>query len=213
MALITCANMPVLSGTLVLPESGVWWADIELPGDAVLTGRVTISDEESSFVGTVLRSTALAGRVTAIITGGNSGRGLVSARSYQGAPVLQVAQSIASSAGELLDPASARWLTASLPYWTTAGGSLGAAMSQLCEALGLTWRMLPGGFLWVGSDEWSSGAGTQVIDEDGSIGALLVATDELSLRPGTTIAGARIARVEYELQPSSLRATLWRKDA
>lgn len=212
MTFITCAGAPVMSGELVLPESGAWWASLELPGEEVLTGRVVITDESNSFIGTVLRSSVVAGRVSAVIVGGNGGRGVVSARSYQGTQSFGIAQAIASSAGEVLDPSSARWLTGALPYWTTAGGSLGQAMSLLCEALGLTWRILPGGMLWVGRDEWSAGASAQVLDEDGALGALLVATDELSSRPGTTVAGARITRVEYELLPSSLRATLWRKD-
>lgn len=213
--LITIADRPVLAMRLTLPAMGRWTCSAELDGDEAPEGQVEIVQGDVRLSGTVYRAGVVAGTLRAIVVGGSGGIGRgIPARSYQGVTARAVVEDLLAAAGERLDSMSTRdALTAALPYWTRTGGPAGSALSTLVQHLGLSWRMLPAGSVWVGRESWPSAPETFAateLDRDHTSQTVLLAPEGIGLFPGVTYRGDRVDRVEYVVtRDGPLRATYW----
>lgn len=207
---------PILSGCVVLPRQGVWHADLVLESNAAPSGAVTLRLGASlSLRGTVVRAGIFAGQVRARVVGGAGGLGTeLAPRWYAGAPRELPLRDLVEEAGEQLASTSDPSLLGEVltPGWARLRGSAAAALARLLEGTGASWRILPGGALWVGPETWPTASGMAdlvVLEEDRSRGRLVLVSEAPTLLPGQTLRGDRVSDVEISIEPERLRVEAW----
>lgn len=214
--MITLNDHPVLKLDLVLPKRGVWVLDVQVDADQAFTGAVTLDDGVGNLFSGVLPRPAqvVTGRVHARITGGKGGQLSaleLAAAHYQSATARIVADEIAAAAGETIDP-STDPLTTVLESWSRQAAYAGQAFSLVADAVGVQWRVLPNGNVWLGAESNDELVLPEVLelDRDGVKNVVLYGLDALSLRPGRIFRGQRIARIHYcQTEEQPLRAKVW----
>ncbi len=212
--MLTVNEHPVLTLDLALKKVGNWVLDVQLDADEALSGDVVLADEEANeFHGTVYRSNLHVGRVWARVLGGKGKLGTLEldAAHYQSATGRFIAEDIISRAGETIDPNSAP-LTTTLDYWSHDAGTGQRALTTLAERLGVSWRVLPNGNVWVGTDSSDPITLLSVLelDRNGIRGTIELGLDALVLLPGEVLGTERIARILYcQSDDKPLRATVW----
>lgn len=215
MAILRLAGHAVLSLRMGIPASGNWTATIDVDTDRKLAGAVVLEDEGITYRGAVVTADVYAFQARADIVGGAGGlRRAVPVQHYVGVAARTVVAELLAAAGERLDPSStASLLATQLAYWTRAGDSAAEALQVLCDELGARWRVLPNGAVWVGRDAWPRAAKSLEpveLDRDSAARTILLAPDAIVLRPGVTLRGDRIGRVEHEIPADGpLRTTAW----
>lgn len=217
---ITVNGADILSMTLTMPAVGTWTLSAELATDDVISGAIKVENENVSLSGYVLpgRSGVVAGVCMIEAIGGKGGLvKALEARSYQSAKAREVIGDLMASAGESLDPGTARGvLDYQLAYWTRAGGRAGTALTVLAEALGARWRVRSSGGIWIGAEAWPKVAedyGALELDRDHAAGSVLLAPDTIALAPGVLLEGERVGRVEHSVgRDSELRTVFWLED-
>lgn len=199
---------PLLSGTIRIPRVGAWSAEVEVRSDLSYTGPATIALDGTSFVGTSTRSSQKGpGRVACAVVGGAGGLETeVPARQYVGPKVSLVLGDILALAGEALAGAVSTALTGRvLTTWQRAAGTAKEALAQLAEALGVSWRVLLDGTIWLGTETWTEVAPEcRVLDDDQATGTVTISLTP-SLLPGTTFSGQRLEHVRHELGAGEAR--------
>lgn len=225
----TDAVHDVLVGDIALDRRGAWVAHLELSGDLDLSGPValTLAGEnegiDADFVGFVRRSKAWNGRTRTVVVGGAGGlmKALPPRDHIAGVvplTALLVAARIALEAGETLAPASLPALSAlSLSRWLRVGpdedghgGTALEALDLLTEHLGLVWRVLDDGTIWIGVDAFpdsTANIGETWID-DGDDGRIDCAPPVATPRPGESVLGHPIERVTFRVTGAAARAEL-----
>jgi hypothetical protein len=211
--MLTLNDRPILTIDLVMPKRGTWVLDVQVDAAEAFAGSVTLGDiEGNEFVGTVHRSFEVAGRVHARIFGGAGGlKTVLRAAHYQSASVRLVADEIAAGAGETIDTSSDP-LAATLDAWSRQAGYAGQALSMVADEVGVQWRVLPNGKIWLGAESDEDLVLPEVLelDRDGVHNTALYGLDALSLRPGRIFNGERIARVHYcQTADQALRVKVW----
>lgn len=212
----TVAGLNLLQGTVSLPLTGRWHADVRLApkqGDApvALSGAVTMDLDGVSFSGTVLRSGPGDGSLGARVVGGKGGLDkFLPDKWYKGSPTVgRIVNDILRETGEVLSTQSSQSvLLAPLAAWERASGSGGRALSLLLESQGASWRMLDDGtVLIVSTESWPVVSPEHVlIQELPTPGAFLIApVGKPDLVPGVTFLGQRINYVEHEIDEGKIR--------
>jgi hypothetical protein len=215
MALVRLAGAPVLALRLTLPTEGAWFAAVELDAEEAPRGVVELEDAAITYRGAVLRSGVVSGVCRAELVGGTGGLVRdVPARSFRDVTARVLFEDLLSSVGEALDPSSTRPILASrLPFWSRAAERASRALSTLTGALEGRWRVLPWGTVWIGTESWSEASESLValeLDRDDAASSVLLATETLELRPGVTLDGRRVGRVEHAFgRDEPLRTTFW----
>lgn len=217
--MITLSGNPVLSMRLTLPERGNWVlaAEVDVPeaSDDALEGAVTLTQDDVTLSGTVIRTGLIGGVCRLEAVGGKGGlRGDVVARSFQGLTARSILADTLGACGETQSALSTRSvLTTALPYWTRSAGRSSTALSVLADALGARWRVTHSGEVWFGLDTWPSmaeGYDADELDADPSSGLVLLGPETIALVPGVTYQGRRVGRVEHTVgRDSALRTTFW----
>jgi hypothetical protein len=117
-----------------------------------------------------------------------------------------------AAAGEVLAPStSTALLDRLLPRWTRQGGPAGAQIEALARVLGVGWRVLPEGGVWLGERP-----APLVLPPEATLlrrrplpGVIEVALPRpWALVPGGTFEGRRVGSVAVSLSPSHLRGSL-----
>lgn len=213
--MLTLSDHPVLTLNLSLPRGGNWVLDSQIDHNAALSGEARLLDAEGNeFVGTVWGSAHHVGRAYSRIVGGKGGLGklVLDAKHYQaGVTARIVAEDAISAAGETLDPSSDP-LSTVLPAWSRAQGTAQEALSVLAAEIGITWRVLPNGNVWLGQDSSDAVSRPEVLvlDRDDVRGFIDLGLDALSLRAGDLFNGERITRIQYaQTDTQPLRARAW----
>lgn len=215
MSLLTCNGLPVLSATLELPVTGIWRGELEVESKAAVTGAVTLSTAGMTLVGTVTRSGRYADRATLQVEGGAArlARTQLPPRGYaRNIPARLVLDGIARESGETLSPTiSAAVLSTILPTWARTAGTAETALRELADGLGLNWRTLDDGTLWIGTDAWaaSSPSGVSVVSDDPARGLRVIASDRPELRPGVTYDGRRVRLAVHKFAAGGVRTEAW----
>lgn len=190
----------------------IGWAEAPPDGDPCSLRFTRDGDGgEDAWTGTVLRSRVVteSERLSVTVMGGAGG--LLSpslAPRYTTAGATQVtaglvAAGIAEDAGETLaEGVEAELDDYSLASWQRMGGPAIDAIDTLAGVLGLGWRVLPSGEVWIGAETWPE-VGTETLErayfetgapEDGSV---TYATDATPFAAGESVDGAQAVEVCY----------------
>jgi len=203
----------IMQADLTRPWEGRWTARIELDGGLAVGDRAALRLLGVDYAGTVREAGVIGGRGYALIVAGAGGldRALAPQHYSRGVSVRLLLQDLLEGTGEALaataDPAL---LGTVLPAWTRGAGPALDALDALVEYLGSTWRALPDGSIWVGSDTWPvTGDEWILIGGDPGVGRLTVAADVATLAPGESLAaGLRVRSVTHLVSPSQSRTLL-----
>ena len=224
-AILRCelGDLPISEGLLRLPVRGNWTASVTLgwesaPSIGSVAELVFVREDESEdvFAGVIRRSGFLPGSqtVTATVVGGAGNLlELVPPRDYVAGsaplPAGLVARGIVDDVGEQLAAGVELALDGlTLPRWTRIASSARAALDLLADRLGLGWRVLADGTIWVGVETWPElDNAAFYVGGDPSDGAVLYASDGAPLVVGSTVDGVQAIAVEYSIG-ASLRATV-----
>lgn len=237
--MLTVAGYDVAEGTITVPRTGAWFADLVLAiGSAAQEssppiGAVSIETDDGDFAmrGTVAFGGVWQGHVMLRIEGGGNGMNrTLSSRFYRAPNLRTLLNDLCRESGETLDSSlDSALLAASVPAWTrrkaTTASCLADMVRFLCPA-GTIWRVLANGNLWIGTDAFST---TVTIPQDDF---QLVGFDPAELRceittevppaalvPGVLFAFSpdvdpgRVSQIEITLDPGTMQVVLWFDDA
>lgn len=210
--LVTVNGLPCLQATLRLPRTGVWIADLVVDATAAIEGSVTVSVGQMTLKGRAAR-TGLA-RDTAVLrvlagAGGLSAK--VPAKFYRRCPAKAPLQDILAAAGEMLSSTvEAGLLNQQLVAFVLVRQKAADALRALADKLGVTWRVLEDGTVWLGEESWpDANVSLDLIADDPRQGFTEYGSDSPTLLPGTTLDGKRVSQVEHRILPASVRTRVW----
>lgn len=205
-------TLPCLSLRLVRDLQGPWTceAEVDLGADAapVEGNACSLVIEGRTFKGTVRHApTQLGGRCrVSLVAGAGGWASTIALPAYRDVHAKIIYQGLFAAAGETL---AASPPDVVLGYWHAARGDAGPALTALCGYLGLTWRHLDSGAVWIGEEAWLPALSVGLPPRE--IGETSLTFDVLGvlLEPGTTYEGRRIERVVYTLtEEGAFTATL-----
>jgi hypothetical protein len=217
----------VLQGSLSLPRSGLWTAELTVDSAADLDGAVTLSFDDGalSLAGTVLRSGVTRDMLTLLVAGGAGGLSKIARPTFYGATSLRIVLGdLLRTAGETLSPTSSpAVLSHQLNGWTSEAIPIGRLVARLiAEVPGASWRALPDGSIWVGTETWPASTTDFVLmQEEPARGELLLGVDSSPPTPGTVIDLSttttpdlrRVSFVAYTVGEPGPRARVFFEDA
>lgn len=212
MSLVELAGVPVVAGTITLPRFGRWVADLELASAPPAPGSlVTLSAPGLALTGHVARVGAFTGtsRVRAVAGAGGLPRPLRAA-AFRSMPVSLLLADVLDQVGERASSTIAEDVAGrTLLAWVRPAMSAGAALSTLAEILGVLWRILADGTVWLGEDKWlASPAAGVLLDADPLGRAIHVGFETMGLLPGTTWNGARVDVVTHDISDTGFRTQI-----
>lgn len=215
MGLVNANGKPVIATELSVPRVGAWHARLTVDDQTTLAGAVTLAVAGGpTFRGTVVRGRTYIDRARVRVVAGAGGLGRpATPRHYTDTKARVVLADLLRDAGETLSgTAAASALDVPLAAWTTARLTVGALIQRLATTIGATWRMLPEGTLWIGSEAWpDSGLEAtdyQVENEIPEDDFALVSMDAPRILPGTLLGGRRVSYVTYDIG-SAIRLPVW----
>lgn len=215
MSLATIAGVDVLEGRLTFRLAGAWDGELDVDGESadVVTGPVQIVVGQTTLTATsAIASIDQGKRVRVRVVGGAGGLGTaLPAQGYNNATRRTVLDAILSAGGERTSSsADAAILDAQLPAWVRLAGSVADAVWTLVEHAKATWRVLPDGSVWVGTDTWAAVDESAIVveEEDLTNNLIVTALEDLLVLPGSTFGGQRISESTYTLDETKLRAHL-----
>lgn len=216
---LTCSigTVDVENLVLRLPAHGNWVAtmDVAQPTAPAEMTPATLKIARSTgivdtFTGTVRRAQVTPGTQNLSVTiVGGAGRLLdeIPPRHHTAGPSTVpaglVAKGIADAALERLAAGVEAALDVyPLQRYTRVRGEAWAALDVLAAVLGVEWRILSDGTLWMGVETWPPvDAKAYYWKGDPRDGAVLYVPDGAPYRPGTTIDGARVVECCYRITP------------
>jgi hypothetical protein len=208
----TVNGLPLLECQLTELSSGNWtldaWVQTEEPPDA----EVIVDLSGVELRGTIVRGNVNRGVWAGRIEGGKGGiRTALPARYYVSQPAKVVLADIAADSGEVLSqeiPTSI--LGTSLPSWTRVAGPTSRGIGDLAAKLGVNWRVLRSGEIWLGPDREEPNELDHVLISQGPADAATVAPQTSpSLVPGDLFLDRPVADVMTLLTPSRLEQTAY----
>lgn len=207
-------------------------ANIRMPRTREWTGNVTIDQLEQEaepptgpfwleIEGLEFRCSVIpgrsgrsqGGRTSLRVVGGAGGLAhKLDVRNYSGGLTTGklVVDDILRDAGETLSAESDSTILAKkLEGWQRVEGHGRFALDLITAKLGVSWRILRDGTVWIGVDEWPEVEpdGT-VLDDDWGDGSIELAPDTPTMVPGIVVRGQRVEEVVHRLERSGLRTTL-----
>jgi hypothetical protein len=210
----TANGRAILRAAIHVPRVGVWHADVEVEGeeDDAITGSVDLEFEGITWSGTVRRGGVDNGRIVLLVVGGAGGlERELDPKYYVDATSALPLDDIIRECGESLSSSSAAEARSmQLARWTRRRERGGVSLADLASALGLDWRVLPDGEVWVGTEAWSAATlEHDVIHVDPARDYRLLGVDAPTLVPGTTLDGRRVGYVLHTIDPRSVRSEVW----
>jgi hypothetical protein len=212
----TVNDVPVLSGSIVLPRSGAWSASLTLDTDSAPSGSVTLATDEGETVyrGTVVRAAEVFGRVEVLLVGGAGGLATTLApKRYLGVTVRLAWQAILTDAGETGSTASDEAILGrQLVGWTRLRETAGTCLQQLAAHVGAVWRIGLDGTVRLstaGATETVKRSGDLLLDSCPADASALYALAALDLEPGQTLDGRRVSRLAHDIRAGSIRSKVW----
>jgi hypothetical protein len=218
-ALVTFDDAPVIDMRLCMPRVGVWHADVSVDSQKPITGKQTINVDGNDFIGTVRRGDVSVDVGVYRVVGGAGGlQTPATPKAYNSVSANIILKDLLATAGETLsstvDPAL---LATSFAFWVTSAAPVGVVLAQLVGALGdsLTWRMLPDGTLWLGTETWPLVTPDTISMRqfDDRLGKFTVTlADGAMVLPGTAFnsSATHVSYVELEMADASrLDAEVW----
>ena len=215
-ALLRCAlgDLPILAGSLRLPTGRPWLGVVDVHATAELPAlspaSIVLTREnkaEDLFVGTVRKNALNDGRAQLSVTV-VAGKGLLArsigprdhAKGTTEIPAGLLARGIVTDAGEQLAPGVEAALDAlTVPHWHRVAGPGSAALDVLVSFLGLVWRMLPDGLVWVGVGAGAPGPDLRRLGFNLEDGGRRYGPDGGQVLPGQILESRKLVDVVYHL--------------
>ncbi len=206
-------GMPILNGSSIsMPEHGRWTARLVVQSDDAISGPVVVETEDGLFrlSGTAIRGESFAGVVNAFCVAGTDGMSkTVPPKGYRRIPARTVVEDILREAGEALSPASDPMAT-ELQYWTRHECLAEVALGAIVKRLGMTWRILGDGTVWVGNDSFPSvhNESTFLVEKREDTGTAKYSCAGPFLRPGVKFEGVKVYAVDHSIEPDGVHSTV-----
>lgn len=214
MSFVEVNGAPVQSGDIVFKTPGAWEAGLFVDADATLPAvgdAVTIEAPGLRLVGTATLSGVDSGGQPSIRVVGGAAKltAALPPRSLTVTTVRDAFTSILKDAGEVasstIDPAL---LARPLARWVRPRSDGASALDALSKAIGVTWRVLDDGAVWLGTDALTPNAVEHdVTAERPDDGTIEVGLEVLSVRPGQSFRDGPVAMVTYRLS-AAIRAVI-----
>jgi len=221
MALASVNGIDVVSATIRMPLIGAWSTDVVVDTAAGVSGACTLAlDGGLTLVGFAARTGVFLETSYVRITGGPAGGLGKPARiqHYRGTTVRGIIGELMRTSGETLsataDPAI---LALQLTAWTQQRQTVRQALSSLIEdrrvGAGVSWRVLPDGTVWIGTETWPDAGLTapddyQELVELPSEGWVDLGSEVPRIAPGVSLEGRRIGYVEHRIA-ETVRTRAW----
>jgi len=216
----TLNGQPVIRADHKQPYAGAWTAEIELDADSRPLGAALLVLLGRTWQGTViadLSDSALAlsgdsgGWFRCRIVGGAGGlqKPVTPTEWSQGALVQTVLTYILGAGGEVQAATiSTDLLGKVLPQWSISTSTVGEALSAFAETLGIIWRVLDDGTIWLGTPSPQPVTAPDYIltDINPEMGAAEMDLNDSSLAVDQIIDGLTIRQVIYSWTPDKMRA-------
>lgn len=214
-AFATIAELPLVDYRLTMPRSGVWALEASLVDERQpTTKKVTVNIGPTVLKGSLELVVSRFGTTVVRVLGGAGGLGKTATpKHYANTTVGGVVSDLLATAGEQASSSaesSARGRQ--LAQWTTLGVPCGRALGTLLAALGpeLTWRILPDGTLWYGTETWPTvQPAHEFLNVNPLAGSFTVFSVDELVFPGTKFLGEKVSAVEHSLLGGSIRSTIW----
>jgi len=212
-AVVHINDVAVCSGSVRFGLQGAWYASLTMDGTdaSAVAGAVDLELGETTLSGFATPGLDEGNLLTVEMVGGAGGLQVeVEPKHYENATLRVVATDILSAGDESLSPTSdSAALDAFLPMWTTLRAPAADALWRVVEKAGATWRTLPDGKVWIGTPTWSAVEPEHVLtDEDPTQSSLTIAVEGADVLPGDTFLEHRISGAIYDIDDTSIRATL-----
>jgi hypothetical protein len=195
------------------PLSGAWEATARGNGPP-LAGALTLTIEGTTWAAYVREAVQDGGSVRYDLIAGkaNGWRAPVEARSYRAVTVQTILDDLSRESGEALSGTiAAELLTRPVPSYHRQAGRVWFALDDLADCLGVTWRALEDGSLWLGTDSWAASTTKAVVQStQGDTATLQVQAPTIA--PGTVWEGRRVDLCEHWLERNGLRSVIWSAD-
>jgi hypothetical protein len=221
MALASVNGIDVISATIRMPLIGAWSADAVVDTAAGVSGPCTLAlDGGLTLVGFAARTGVFLDTAYVRITGGGAGGLSKPARvqHYRQTTVRGIVGELMRTSGETLSAtADAAVLALQLVAWTQQRQTVRQALSSLVEDRrlggGVSWRVLPDGTIWIGTETWpdaglTAPADYQEIVELPSEGWLDLGSEVPRIAPGVSLEGRRVGYVEHVIR-ETVRSRAW----
>ena len=126
-------------------------------------------------------------------------------------PFQTILGDIMTAAGETLAATSTSLLTRYAPFWHRPVGVAAIALSSLVDAVGLSWRVLRDGTVWIGTETWPAlECESSQVHALPDLGMIEIAPLGGPLvRPGVAWNGQHVFDVMTRLESGSLRQEVW----
>lgn len=218
----------VKEADLLQPQVGNWSINIsEMAGDdAVLsdsTGAVTVQWSGSTLQGHVERAAPDRGVWQGLIVGGKGGLNkAVTAQHYYQTPAMNIVKATLALVGESLATDSTGLST--VINYPRRAVSASRCLDELCDVLGLIWRVKLDGTVWLGAYTWPTAKATFVYQRSSNENDAKLMPDvgQPLLEPGTTIvldssaaataeekSAQKIGVAMYTISDSLSKAQVW----
>lgn len=224
MSLVTANDVPVIGGTITMPNIGIWFADLEIdqtdgtgfdPGTAVTLAAVDGVD----LAGVVMpdRGGSFVQAVHVRVQGGKGGMSKpATPRGYvqPGATFGDVLNGLMADAGETVSSTiDATLLSQNLTAWGVISTSVSQAVKALIDTVapGAHWRFLPDGTFWVGIESWTEATPTfDLLESHPTDASFVLGASSPAIIPGYYIDTiGNVARVEHEIKSDLIRSHVW----
>lgn len=225
MALVTANGVAVVSGMVLRPLVGIWFADLILDQveDSGFTPgtKVTLKADGGYELHGVVDPNRAGHFLDAMhvrVIGGAGGMSKPSSpRSFvqPGAYVRDVLNSLCQDAGETLSSTIApAFLGQNLTAWSVFGAnSVRRNIRALLDIVApdMSLRMLSDGKLWIGDETWPASSATfDVMNRDPNDGSYLLGVESPFVEPGSSLPGVgNVGQVMDTIDSGRLRTRVW----
>jgi len=206
--------LPVSKLEFTMSRVGAWMATVEATADEEIESPVTLDLGALSLEGVVVNGGYAAGRASARLVGGAGGLDTVlDPFTFGTTPLRLPLTSAVTGAGERLSSTSS---TAALAYvlarWPRMQRTCRAELRMLAALVGASWRVLPDGSIWFGTETWAEvSPAHEIVEPFGAVPRVVIGVEEMpaELLPGTTFLGRPVETVVYRLGATSARVEVW----
>lgn len=208
---LSLANeLPMLACALTERARGNWTADIEVATEETVSGAVALVLQGVALSGHTVRGGLDGGVWRGRIEGGNGTmRKHLASRYYVAAVVRTVLSDIVSDSSEALSLEIApSIMSASLARWARPSGPVERAVDDLATKLGVGWRVLRDGSVWLGAERFEQPDIEYTEISRSRLDTVTIAPQVPLVGPGNLFDGRKVGDVSTRLSKSSLEQTI-----
>lgn len=213
-----CGGVIAIKGRIQIPSKGVWWCDLDLPEDEILSGEVAVEVLDATFHGTVIAGGVAMGKSSWRIAGGTGRWGeVISAKYYvndAGVSRALVAKDAAQECGEKIDVSGLDGVLG-----TSYVRPRGSASLVLDRVAPHAWRVGFDGVTRAQSPSPPAGLSVLELDaprmrEQPQYGLIEISSDRIAhIQPGMVLDGRIITDIEHRIDAENgVRTVLYLAD-